>query len=167
VISAAATPVVVHCCAPEVPLELIRSAGAVAVALDLDQLDQRSAGLDALGRAVDDGLGLLLGAAPALPAPGALSAPGGPAAGGPAGAERGGPAAGDRGGSAGADGGGPSSAWVADRVRRIWDQLGFPRTRLAAQVVVTPACGLAGADGRYVRRVLAACRDAGRRFVEQ
>ena len=34
-------------------------------------------------------------------------------------------------------------------------------TALAEQVVVTPACGLAGASGEYARTVLAACRDAG------
>jgi hypothetical protein len=37
---------------------------------------------------------------------------------------------------------------------------------LARQVVVTPACGLAGAPVEYARAVLAACRDAGRRLYE-
>lgn len=135
VITAAGAPVVVHCCAADVPLELIRSAGAAAVALDLDLIERRAERLDPLGEALDAGLGLLAGAAPPLP-----------------------PAKGA---------GRLSSADVADRVRRIWAQLGFPRARLAAQVVVTPACGLAGATEEYVRQVLAACRDAGRRFVEQ
>ncbi|NED54474.1 methionine synthase, partial [Micromonospora aurantiaca] len=60
----------------------------------------------------------------------------------------------------------PTSAEVADRIRRVWDQLGFPRRRLAEQVVVTPACGLAGATPAYARAVLTACRDAGRRLAE-
>ncbi|MEU1845102.1 methionine synthase [Micromonospora sediminicola] len=130
VIEAAGAPTLVHCCAPDVPLELIRSAGAVGVALDLSLLT----GLDPLGEAIDAGLGLLAGAAPTLP---------------PAGGRA------------------PTSAEVAARVRRVWDQLGFPRRRLAEQVVVTPACGLAGASPAYARAVLAACRDAGRRLAEE
>lgn len=135
VISAAQVPVVVHCCARDVPIELLRSAGATAVALDLDLIERRAEWLDPLGAALDAGLGLLAGVAPPLPA------------------------------SAGRDR--PSSAWLADTIRQLWNQLGFSRARLAAQVVVTPACGLAGATGPYARQVLATCRDAGRRLVEQ
>ncbi|MGC4768635.1 methionine synthase [Micromonospora sp. DT44] len=130
VVDAVAVPTVVHCCAPDVPLELIRSTGAVAVALDLDLVTD----LDPLGEAIDAGLGLLAGAAPTRP-----------------------PSA----------GGAPTSGQIADRVRHIWDRLGFPRRQLAQQVVVTPACGLAGATPQYARAVLAACRDAGRRFAEE
>ncbi|WP_431878559.1 methionine synthase [Micromonospora marina] len=129
VIEAAGVPALVHCCAPDVPLELIRTAGAAGVALDLSLV----ADLDPLGEAIDAGLGLLAGAAPTLPPP---------------------------------SGRAPTSAEVADRVRRVWDQLGFPRRRLAGQVVVTPACGLAGATPGYARAVLTACRDAGRRLAE-
>lgn len=130
VLEAVGVPTVVHCCAPDVPVALIRDAGAVGVALDLGLVTE----LDPLGEAIDAGLGLLAGAAPALP-----------------------PSAGRA----------PTSAQVAERVRRLWDQLGFPRRRLAEQVVVTPACGLAGATPGYVRTVLAACRDAGRRLAEE
>ncbi|MBB5112004.1 methionine synthase [Micromonospora echinospora] len=129
VIEAAGVPALVHCCAPDVPLDLIRSAGAVGVALDLSLVTE----LDPLGEAIDAGLGLLAGAAPTLPP---------------------------------ASGRAPTSAEVADRVRRVWDRLGFPRRRLAEQVVVTPACGLAGATPAYARAVLTACRDAGRRLAE-
>ncbi|MCT2277308.1 methionine synthase [Micromonospora chalcea] len=129
VIDAAGVPALVHCCAPDVPLELIRSTGAVGVALDLSLVTD----LDPLGEAIDAGLGLLAGAAPTLPP---------------------------------ASGRAPTSAEVAGRVRRVWDQLGFPRRRLAEQVVVTPACGLAGATPAYARAVLTACRDAGRRLAE-
>ncbi|SCL51015.1 Cobalamin-independent synthase, Catalytic domain [Micromonospora yangpuensis] len=130
VIEAAGVPTVVHCCAPDVPLEVIRSAGAVGVALDLGLLTE----LDPLGEAIDAGLGLLAGAIATSP----------PSA-GPA----------------------PTSAQVADRVRQVWDRLGFPRSRLARQVVVTPACGLAGATDGYVRAALAACRDAARRLADE
>ncbi|MFF0118043.1 methionine synthase [Micromonospora arida] len=129
VVEAVGVPTLVHCCAPDVPLELIRSAGAVAVALDLDLVTK----LDPLGEAIDAGLGLLAGAAPTRP-----------------------PSA----------GGAPTSAQIADRVRQVWDRLGFPRRQLAEQVVVTPACGLAGATPEYARAVLAACRDAVRRLAE-
>ncbi|WP_433531839.1 methionine synthase [Micromonospora sp. CA-263727] len=128
VVEAAGVPTVVHCCAPDVPLELIRTSGAVGVALDLSLVTD----LDPLGEAIDAGLGLLAGAAPATP---------------PAGHA-------------------PTSAQVADRVRGLWDRLGFPRRQLAGQVVVTPACGLAGATPAYARALLAACRDAGRRLAE-
>jgi methionine synthase II (cobalamin-independent) len=129
VIEAAGAPVVVHCCASDVPLDLIRSSGAAAVALDLDLVEK----LDPLGEAIDAGLGLLAGAASALPPPAGRA---------------------------------PSSAQVADRVRQLWNRLGFPARRLPEQVVVTPACGLAGAPPEYARAVLAACRDAGRRLDE-
>ncbi|GAA2521759.1 methionine synthase [Pilimelia columellifera] len=56
-IGAVDAPVVVHCCAPDVPLALLRSAGAAAVAVDLDLLKD----LDALGAVLDDGMGLFAG----------------------------------------------------------------------------------------------------------
>ncbi len=129
VIEAVGVPTVVHCCAPDVPLELIRSAGAAGVALDLSLVTD----LDPLGEAIDAGLGLLAGAAPTTPSGGRA----------------------------------PTSAQVADRVRAVWDRLGFARRQLAEQVVVTPACGLAGATPAYARAVLSACRDAGRRLLEE
>ena len=64
------------------------------------------------------------------------------------------------------EGGRPSSAWVADRIRALWSQLGFARDRVASQVVVTPTCGLAGATPDYARAVLKVCVEAGRRLTE-
>lgn len=127
VIEAAGAPVVVHCCAPDVPLSLLREAGAAGVAVDLDLLRD----LDPLGELIDAGLTLFAGAAPTRAAQA------------------------------------PTSAAVAERVRQTWSTLGFPDARMAAQVVVTPACGLAGVTPAYARAVLAACRDAGRRLAEQ
>ncbi|GAA0721361.1 methionine synthase [Dactylosporangium roseum] len=57
VISAAEVPVVVHSCAPDVPLSLLREAGAVGVALDLSLVRD----LDALGEQLDGGMGLFAG----------------------------------------------------------------------------------------------------------
>jgi methionine synthase II (cobalamin-independent) len=128
VVEAAGVPVVVHCCAPDVPLQVVRDAGAAAVAIDLSLL----ADLDPLGEALEAGLGLFAGAAPTLPP----------------------------------DGRGPAAKEIAERVRTLWRRLGFAATRLPQQVVVTPACGLAGASGPSVRTVLKACREAGRRLAE-
>ncbi|HEX6497742.1 MAG TPA: methionine synthase [Micromonosporaceae bacterium] len=60
VIEESAVPVVVHCCAPRAPIALLRAAGAVAVSLDLDLVED----LDGLGEAIDAGLGLFAGAVP-------------------------------------------------------------------------------------------------------
>ncbi|MGA8117193.1 MAG: methionine synthase, partial [Actinocatenispora sp.] len=126
VIGAAGVPVVVHCCAPDVPIGLLRDAGAVAVAADLDLLLASGTGrtavaaLDALGESLDAGLGLFAGVVPT-------------------GAEQ--PEDPDD-ESAGT---GPSadSAGPADAVRRCWHRLGLPAERLPGQVVVTQSCGLA------------------------
>jgi methionine synthase II (cobalamin-independent) len=127
VVDAVGVPLIVHCCARGVPLDLIRESGAAGLAIDLDLLED----LDSLGEAIDAGLGLLAGAVP-------TSAPTAAA--------------------------GPTSAGVADRVRDMWRKIGFDETRLARQVVVTPACGLAGATDEYARSALRACREAGRRI---
>jgi hypothetical protein len=129
VVDAAGVPVVVHCCAPDVPLQVVRDAGAAAVALDLALVKD----LDPLGEALEAGLGLFAGAAPTRPP---------------------------------SDGPAPTSKTIAERVRTLWTRLSFPAERLPRQVVVTPACGLAGVPDQYVRTVLAACRDAGRRLAE-
>jgi hypothetical protein len=58
----------------------------------------------------------------------------------------------------------PSSVVAAEAVTGIWRRLGFPLERAAAQVVVTPTCGLAGATPAYARAALAACVEAARRL---
>jgi methionine synthase II (cobalamin-independent) len=57
IVDAVGVPVIVHCCAADVPIELVRGAGAAAVALDLGLLGD----LDPLGEALDAGLGLIAG----------------------------------------------------------------------------------------------------------
>ncbi|MFV2020315.1 methionine synthase [Micromonospora sp. LOL_023] len=141
-------PVVVHCCAPGVPLALLRAAGATAVAADLALLTD----LDPLGEAIDAGLGLFAGAVAATPQPQA----------GPTAAGQADPHTRSRPGDAA-----PTAAQASDAVRTLWSKLGFPAEQAATQVVVTPACGLAGATPEYARAALAACRDAGRRLFEQ
>jgi methionine synthase II (cobalamin-independent) len=62
-------PVVVHCCAPRMPLELFRSAGAAALSFDLGLVQD----LDAVGTAIEAGTHLVPGVVPGtdatLPAP--------------------------------------------------------------------------------------------------
>ncbi|GIF18701.1 hypothetical protein BJ973_008340 [Actinoplanes tereljensis] len=118
-------PVVVHCCAPDVPLRVLRDSQAAAFALDLSLLKD----LDPLGEAIEAGLGLFAGVVPTS---------------GPA----------------------PDSKRAADRVSKLWSRLGFPAAKLPEQVVITPACGLAGASPEYARAALTACREAGRRLAE-
>jgi methionine synthase II (cobalamin-independent) len=120
VVEAAGVPVVLHCCAPDVPLDVVRASGAAAVALDLSLVDK----LDPLGEALDAGLGLFAGSGQA------------------------------------------TSAAVADQVRGVWRQLGFPEQRLSDQVVVTPACGLAGSSPAEARHTLTALREAAQRLQE-
>ena len=136
VIDAAGVPTVVHCCAAGVPFGLIQEAGAAAVAVDLGLVAERG-DLDALGAVLDAGLGLFAGVVDT-----SVDAGTGTAA-APA-----------------------TAAEVAAVVQRLWHKLGFPAVRLAAQVVVSPACGLAGLRPERVRPVLAACRDGARRLVE-
>jgi hypothetical protein len=57
---------VVHCCAPATPLDLLREAGADAIAVDAALLT--SAQYDALGAAVDAGVSLWLGVLPSTDA---------------------------------------------------------------------------------------------------
>ncbi|MGH3978971.1 MAG: methionine synthase [Pseudonocardiaceae bacterium] len=63
-------PVVVHCCAPKPPIELLHRAGADAIAVDAAVLaGAPRATIDALGEAWDAGAGVLLGLVPALEPP--------------------------------------------------------------------------------------------------
>ena len=58
----APTPVAVHCCAAEPPIELLRLAGISGVLLDIDQLS--SADWDVAGASLEAGLWIGIGALP-------------------------------------------------------------------------------------------------------
>jgi methionine synthase II (cobalamin-independent) len=60
----------------------------------------------------------------------------------------------------------PASASAATMIETLWRQLGFPLARLPEQVVVTPACGLAGATRADALARLRAAVEAGRRLGE-
>ena len=55
---------------------------------------------------------------------------------------------------------------TVDGVRRLWGRLGFAPERLPASVVVTPACGLAGASPAYARAALRRVLQTGRALAE-
>ncbi|MQY12138.1 hypothetical protein SRB5_22680 [Streptomyces sp. RB5] len=130
-IDAAGVPVVVHSCAPEVPVALLRRAGATGVSLDFSLLTERQD--DAIGEAVEGGAALFAGVVP--------------------GTDRQGGGMSDPGGSVGG-------------VRTLWRRLGLSPGTLADSVVITPACGLAGASPGYARRALAHCARAARTLVD-
>ncbi|WP_406092706.1 methionine synthase [Kitasatospora purpeofusca] len=62
VIGALDTPVVVHCCAPGVPLPLLRRAGVAGVSLDFSLLTERED--EEFGEAIDAGTVILAGVVP-------------------------------------------------------------------------------------------------------
>jgi methionine synthase II (cobalamin-independent) len=60
----------------------------------------------------------------------------------------------------------PSLEATGAPVRELWRRLGFTAADLPRQVVITPACGLAGASPGYVRTALKRCRDTARMLYE-
>jgi methionine synthase II (cobalamin-independent) len=141
---------VVHCCATAVPFGLIRTAGAGALSFDLSRL--RRGEEDGVAEAAEAGLGLLLGAVPAVPEPD------------PGTGVRGGPQPGR--GPAGPGDGSAEARQTAERVIRLWRRLGLPLAACPDQVVITPACGLAGASPAYARAALTQCREAASMLAE-
>jgi hypothetical protein len=142
---------VVHCCAAAVPFGIIRAAGADAVAFDLGQL--RRGEEDGVAESAEAGMGLLVGAVPAL----ADEAPVPPGVGVPARGE-----AGQVRRSAGPTrpGTAEGALQTAERVIRLWQRLGLPLATCPEQAVITSACGLAGASPAQARAALARCREA-------
>ena len=55
---------------------------------------------------------------------------------------------------------------VAARVRDLWKIIGFSVNTLPEQVVVTPACGLAGVSPNAARAAMKVARDAARRLAD-
>ncbi|HWB36282.1 MAG TPA: methionine synthase [Rugosimonospora sp.] len=146
--------------------QVIGASGAVAVGLDLALLGD----LDPLGEAVDGGLGLFAGAVPTSPparGAGVRDAAGARDAAEARDAAGGGDRSSDRPGD---DEPGTRAAGLdraaAERVLDVWRKLGFPLKPLPEQVVVTPACGLAGASPAYARAATTAVREAARRLVD-
>nr|WP_255672861.1 hypothetical protein [Glycomyces amatae] len=70
VAEAIGVPLVVHCCAPDVPVKLLREAGAQALSIDLTLVDLDDVPkVDALGEYLDGGGRLVAGVVPPLGQP--------------------------------------------------------------------------------------------------
>lgn len=132
VASSEATPTV-HCCADRVPFDVLVRAGARGLSYDLGTLRDRD--YDALAAAVEAGVTLFVGAVPASRPPENPKNRSGPP--------------------------GPTDSDVARAVVKLWRQLGFAEEDAAARCVVTPSCGLAGADPEWARTALMLARKAG------
>jgi Cobalamin-independent synthase, Catalytic domain len=142
IISAGRSFTLVHCCAMAVPFGIIAGAGADGAGCDLSQLGR--AQRDALAEAAEAGLGIFAGV---VPATGQAAEPGQEVAGAAL----------------------PPARQAAERVIGLWRRMGWPAARsgpgagassVADQVVLTPACGLAGATPAYARAAMARCREA-------
>jgi methionine synthase II (cobalamin-independent) len=150
----AATPnyTVVHCCGHDLPFAIIMSAGADAVSFDPTQL--RRGDFDAFAETAEAGAGLLIGALPTTVLPGNAVPP----EAGPAG-EQGAREQGAR--RSGRDPRTrPTPSDTARVVRDLWHKMDLPPADCAPQVVITPACGLAGASPKQARDALRWCREA-------
>jgi hypothetical protein len=158
VLTAAAAFGLVHCCARSVPFRLVRDSGAQAVGFDLSLLHGEEE-QDALAEAVEAGLGILAGvvhvSAPAQGGSAGSSARAGTAGGSGGSSARSGPLSGRR-----------QPADTARDVLGLWHRMGISTRGLDWQVVLTPACGLAGTSAPAARAALAHCRDAARLLPE-
>jgi Cobalamin-independent synthase, Catalytic domain len=132
---------VVHCCARDLPFGLIMSAGADGVSFDPSLL--RRGDFDGFAEAAEAGLGLLIGA---LPTTGPATAP----KEGEQQARRSGRDERER----------PTPSDTARIVRDLWRKMDLPAASCAPQVVLTPACGLAGVSPKQARDALRWCREA-------
>jgi methionine synthase II (cobalamin-independent) len=142
IVDTVGAPVVVHCCDRGVPLDLLAEIGAVAVSLDVSLLPTTQAGPDSASTgkrvaAAMDALGSLLDAGTGLFA-----------------------------GCVPTSGTVATSVAAATAAETLWRQLGFPLARLPEQVVVTPACGLAGTTRADALARLKVAVEAGRRLAE-
>ncbi|HET8604535.1 MAG TPA: methionine synthase, partial [Marmoricola sp.] len=59
----------------------------------------------------------------------------------------------------------PEERLVVDRVLRFLDMLGLDPDEVGDQLVLTPACGLAGASASYAREALALARTGAARLA--
>ena len=141
VVAAAGGYSIVHCCSHDYPFGIIRAAGARALSLDISQLGTPD--YDELAAAAEAGLGLLFGYPERIP---------------------GLPRGGLGGSSPRADRATPKAA--ADSVAEVWRRMAQPPAKCAEQVVITPACGLAGSSPEQARKTLGLVREAARILPE-
>ncbi|WP_244932072.1 methionine synthase [Nocardioides sp. W7] len=113
----------VHSCAPDVPWQLLRGAGARGLSVDLAVLG--AADHDPLAEALEAGETLALGVVPSTDPASSLT-----------------------------------DTQVTESVLRWLDMLGLDLDEVGSRLVLTPACGLAGASPQWARRALALVRAA-------
>lgn len=113
----------VHCCAREVPVDMLVNAGAEFISIDLLNGDCPD---EHLGQLLESGIGLFAGSVPAVGT------------------------------------GRINDAEASRPVRELIHRLGMSDPVWLAGVVVTPTCGMAGANWDWVRAAYDACRAAGR-----
>jgi methionine synthase II (cobalamin-independent) len=143
VLAATRAYTVVHCCGSGYPFGIITEAGANAVSFDMALL--KTADYDRLAEIAEAGTGLFAGAVATTgqPAPDARRAEG------TADGRRDSP---ERGRLTPTD--------TAKSIGELWRRTEQPPAGCAAQVVVTPACGLVGLSPDRARAVLRWCREA-------
>lgn len=118
VVDAAEVPVVLHCCAANVPVTVAHRAGAVAISVDAGRFGETD--LEACAAAVDDGLAVWFGVVPSSRRLGASADV-------------------------------LSDAELARSVADWWRRLDRDPATVVDRTVITPSCGLAGADDRWAR----------------
>jgi methionine synthase II (cobalamin-independent) len=156
VLAATRAYTIVHCCAADYPFEIINGAGADAVSFDLSLLKHSE--YDKLAETVERGSGLFIGA---LSVTGLARDSVRPSARGEVGDRR----------AARRDDDDEerirlSPEGTANAVREVWQRIGLHPATCAEQVVITPACGLAGASPDQARDALRWCREAARILPE-
>lgn len=124
---AGAVPVA-HCCDGDVPIALLRGAGARGISVDVSVLVAEQ--YDPLAEAIEAGDRVFLGIVPSTAPAGEIT---------------------DR--------------QLVDRTRRLLDMLGCAPEEVSRQLVLTPACGLAGATADYARTALSRLRESAARLV--
>ena len=144
VIEAVDTPVVVHCCARDVPFDLVRGAGAAGASFDFSLLSEKHD--EVLGEAIESGFTLFAGVIPSADPPARKPD-------------------GDRTVNPGGRTDPYGAKALVDRVLTL-RRLGFPPARLARAVAVTPSWGLAGASPMWARRALKLAADTARALEE-
>lgn len=125
VIGATDADVVVHCCAADVPIGLIRGAGADGISVDVGALAPSA--YDDVAGVVDAGGWFFAGVVPALRPAGTMPEP-------------------------------------IKTIGRFFDMLAL---QPGERTVVTPTCGLAGADPAWARQALSESKETARRLGEE
>jgi len=132
VVAATSAPTMLHCCAPRLPFGCLTRSGATAVSFDLALLRREDE--NAIGEVAESGLGIAIGAVPAVETA--------------------------RSGGAQAMTAERAARDIAGSVVGLWNRIGLLADALTGQVAVTPACGLAGASPAWARDALTRCQAA-------